>query len=73
MMACRHVCKMMGSSLNSSEVRNGVKQACVMAPALFCMMFSVMLMDSFRDSAVLMAIYSTLEGCKPKLRYRLIY
>ena len=29
------------------EVTNGVKQGCVMAPTLFSMMFSVMLMDAF--------------------------
>ena len=32
------------------EVENGVKQACVMAPTMFSMMFSVMLMDAFQDS-----------------------
>ena len=61
------------------EVTNGVKQACVVAPTLFSMMFSVMLMDAFQDSdmvfqsgTVLMAIYSTLEGYKPNLRCRLM-
>ena len=32
------------------EVTNGVKQVCVMAPTLFSMMFSAMLMDTFPDS-----------------------
>ena len=32
------------------EVTNGVKQGCVLAPALFSMMFSAMLMDAFQDS-----------------------
>ena len=32
------------------EVTNGVKQGCVMAPTLFSMMFSGMLMDAFQDS-----------------------
>ena len=32
------------------EVTNGVKQGCVMAPTLFSMMFSAMLMDAFHDS-----------------------
>ena len=32
------------------EVTNGVKQVCVMAPTLFSMMFSAMLMDTFQDS-----------------------
>ena len=32
------------------EVTNGAKQGCVMAPTLFSMMFSAMLMDAFYDS-----------------------
>ena len=32
------------------EVTNGVKQGCVLAPTLFSMMFSVVLMDAFQDS-----------------------
>ena len=32
------------------EVTNGVKQGCVLAPTLFNMMFSAMLMDAFQDS-----------------------
>ena len=32
------------------EVTNGVKQGCVLSPALFSMMFSAMLMDAFQDS-----------------------
>ena len=32
------------------EVTNGVKQGCVMAPTLFSMMFTAMLMDAFQDS-----------------------
>ena len=32
------------------EVTNGVKQGCVMAPTLFSMMFSTMLMVAFHDS-----------------------
>ena len=58
---------------------NGVKQGCVMAPTLFSMMFSAMPWMLFRtvtlvfqSGTVLMAIYSTLEGCKPKLRCRLM-
>ncbi|PFX14517.1 LINE-1 retrotransposable element ORF2 protein [Stylophora pistillata] len=30
-------------------VTNGVKQGCVLAPTLFCMVFSAMLSDAFRD------------------------
>ena len=51
------------------EVTNGVKQGCVMAPELFSLALSAMHMDAFQDSfqsgTVLVAIYSTLEGCKP--------
>ena len=32
------------------EVTNGIKQGCVLAPTLFSMMFSAMLMDAFQDS-----------------------
>ena len=32
------------------EVSNGVEQGCVMAPTLFSMMFSAMLMDVSEDS-----------------------
>ena len=32
------------------EVTNGVKQDCVMAPTLFSMIFSAMLMDAFQDT-----------------------
>ena len=32
------------------EVTNGIKQGCVMAPTLFSMMFSAMLLDAFQDS-----------------------
>ena len=57
------------------DITNGVKQGCFMAPTLFRVMFSAMLMDVFQVfqlGTVLLAIYSTLEGCKPKLRYRLM-
>ena len=68
-----------GESSEPFEVTNGVKQGCVLAPTLFStVQFSAMLMDAFQDSAmvfqsdtVLMATYSTSEGCKPKLRSRL--
>ena len=41
---------MMENSLKPFEVKNGVKQGCVMAPTLFIMMISAMLMDAFQDS-----------------------
>ena len=34
------------------EVSNGVKQGCVLAPTLFSMMFSAMLMDAYRDEDI---------------------
>ena len=61
------------------EVTNLVKHGCVIAPTLFSVMFSAMLMDAFQDSDSgfpirhrFTATYSTLEGCKPKLRCRLM-
>ncbi|VDL88102.1 unnamed protein product [Schistocephalus solidus] len=33
----------------ASAVTNGVKQGCVLAPTLFSLMFSAMLLDSYRD------------------------
>ena len=38
------------------EVTNGVKQGCVLAPTLFSMMFSAMLMDAFQDSDTVFSI-----------------
>ena len=39
-----------GEFSETFKVTNGVKQGCVMAPALFSMMFPAMLMDAFHDS-----------------------
>ena len=49
-----------GSFSEPFQVTNGVKQGCVLAPTLFSLMFSAMLLDAFKDSDV---------GIK--LRYRL--
>ncbi|BHF80222.1 hypothetical protein SprV_0702334600 [Sparganum proliferum] len=38
-----------GTVSEASAVTNGVKQACVLAPTLFSLIFSVMLMDAYRD------------------------
>nr|VZI51342.1 unnamed protein product [Spirometra erinaceieuropaei] len=38
-----------GAVSEAFAVTNGVKQACVQAPTLFSLMFSVMLMDAYRD------------------------
>ena len=39
-----------GEFSGTFEVTDGVKQCCVMAPTLFSMMFSAMLMNAFQDS-----------------------
>ena len=44
------------------EVTNGVKQGCIMAPTLFSMMFSAMLMDAFQDSDTGFPIRSRFDG-----------
>ncbi|BHF64622.1 hypothetical protein SprV_0200762800 [Sparganum proliferum] len=38
-----------GAVSEAFAVTNGVKQGCVLAPTLFSLMFSAMLMDAFRD------------------------
>ena len=38
-----------GDFFEPFQVTHGVKQGCVMAPTLFIMMFSVILIDIFRD------------------------
>ena len=38
-----------GETSNAFPVTNGVKQGCVLAPTLFSLMFSAMLMDAFDD------------------------
>ena len=43
-------------------VTNGVKQGCVMAPTLFSMMFSAMLMDAFQDSGTGFPISYRFDG-----------
>ena len=39
-----------GGFFESFKVTNGVKRGCVMAPTMFSMMFSAMLMDAFQNS-----------------------
>ncbi|VDM06376.1 unnamed protein product [Schistocephalus solidus] len=43
-------------------VTNGVKQGCVLAPTLFCLMFSAMLMDAYRDEQPGIRIAYRIEG-----------
>ncbi|BHF76586.1 hypothetical protein SprV_0501968500 [Sparganum proliferum] len=38
-----------GAVSEAFAVTNGVKQGCVLAPTLFSLMFSAMLMDAYRD------------------------
>ena len=44
------------------EVTNGVKQGCVMAPTLFSMIFSAMLMNAFQDSDIGFPIRYRFDG-----------
>ena len=44
------------------EVTNGVKQGCFMAPTLFSIMFSAMLMDAFQDSDTAFPIRYRFDG-----------
>ena len=49
-MVCLHGSKTMVSFLIHSPLTNGVKQGCVLAPALSSMMFCSMLTAAFQDS-----------------------
>ena len=40
-----------GNASDPFPVTNGVKQGCVLAPTLFSLLFSAMLMDAFRDTS----------------------
>ena len=44
------------------DVKNGVKQGCVMAPTLFSMMFSAMIVDAFQDSGTGISIRYRFDG-----------
>ena len=44
------------------EVTNGIKQCCVLAPTLFSLMFSAMLMDVFQDSGTGFLIRHRFDG-----------
>ncbi|VDM03015.1 unnamed protein product [Schistocephalus solidus] len=62
-----------GTVSEAFAVTNGVKQGCVLAPTLFSLMFSAMLMDAYRDEhpgfaslTELMDTFSTVGVCKPQ-------
>lgn len=40
-----------GNASDTFSETNGVKQGCVLAPTLFRLMFSAMLMDAFRETS----------------------
>ena len=40
-----------GNASDSFQVTNGVKQGCVLAPMLFCLMFSATLTDAFKEAS----------------------
>ena len=63
-------------------VTNGVKQGCIMAPALFSMMFSAMLSDAFQGCHAVFPIRYRLDGkffnlrrqqAKPKVQTDVLY
>nr|VZI50399.1 unnamed protein product [Spirometra erinaceieuropaei] len=51
-----------GAVSEAFAVTNGVKQRCVLAPTLFSLMFSVMLMDAYRDERPGIRIAYRTEG-----------
>ena len=51
-----------GTHSTSFSVSNGVKQGCVLAPTLFSMMFSAMLMDAYKDSSIGVDIRYRFDG-----------
>ena len=59
-----------GEFFEPFEVTNGVKHGCVMAPTLFSIMFTAMLMDAVKDSDTGFPIRYRFDGNifnKPKL------
>ncbi|VDL96319.1 unnamed protein product [Schistocephalus solidus] len=51
-----------GTVCEAFTVTNGVKQGCVMAPTLFNLMFSTMLMDAYRDEQPVIRIAYRTDG-----------
>ena len=57
-----------GESSEAFPVINGVKQRCVLAPALFSIMFSAMLFDAFNGSENGINIRNRTESCVQSLK-----
>ncbi|VDL86017.1 unnamed protein product [Schistocephalus solidus] len=51
-----------GTVSEAFAVTNGVKQGCVLAPTLFSLMFSAMLMDAYRDERSGIRIAYRMDG-----------
>ncbi|VDL97517.1 unnamed protein product [Schistocephalus solidus] len=51
-----------GTVSEAFAVTNGVKQGCVLAPTLFSLMFSAMLMDAYRDERPGIRIAYRMDG-----------
>ena len=52
----------LGTTLEAFPVTNGTKQGCVMAPLLFCIIFSVMFQDAFKDCSIGVMIIFRSDG-----------
>ena len=52
-----------GTFSRSFSVSNGVKQGCVLAPTLFSMMFSAMLMEAFKNQSHGIDYRYRFDGC----------
>ena len=57
-----------GEISQSFPVSNGLRQGCELAPTLFSIMFSAMLMDAFIDTGVCIGISRRTNGCVFNLR-----
>ena len=57
-----------GNQSEPSLVSNGVKQGCVLAPTLFSLMFSTMLIDAFANTDIGIGIRHHMDGSVFNLR-----